>query len=110
MRLHDRFEWDGVKATTNLAKHGMSFDDAELVLADPDGDRFHVEDYDDEHSRVEDRYITTGSDPLKRSRVLVIVWTLREDDGGPVTRIISARAATSRERKEYASKTGHRNQ
>jgi uncharacterized DUF497 family protein len=33
MTLHDNFEWDQDKAQKNLKKHGVSFDDAALVLA-----------------------------------------------------------------------------
>jgi uncharacterized DUF497 family protein len=39
MMLHENFEWDEDKARINLKKHGVSFDDAALVLADGDGDR-----------------------------------------------------------------------
>jgi uncharacterized DUF497 family protein len=46
MMLHDSFEWDQDKAQKNLKKHGVSFEDAALVLADEEGDRFHVEEYD----------------------------------------------------------------
>jgi uncharacterized protein len=34
MALHEHFEWDDDKAATNLKKHGVSFDDAALVLTD----------------------------------------------------------------------------
>jgi len=75
-----------------------------IVLSDDQGDLFHIEEYDDEHSVREDRFVTTGSDPFERSRVLVIVWwTERQEVQTRVTRIISARRATPRERKEYAA-------
>lgn len=106
MRLHDRFEWDAAKARTNLRKHGVSLDDAQAVLSDGQGDLFHVEEYDDANSVDEDRYVTTGSDPFERSRVLVIAWTERSDEQGRLTRIISARAATPSERKDYARQIG----
>jgi len=53
LRLHDRFEWNAAKAKANLRKHAMSFDDAAIVLADEEGERFHVEEYDDaqQHGR-----------------------------------------------------------
>jgi uncharacterized protein len=101
MVLHEHFEWDEDKAATNLKKHGVSFDDAALVLADEDGDRFHVEEYDGEHSAGEDRYVTTASHPNDRSVVLIISWTDRSTDDAKVTRIISARAAKPAERKKY---------
>jgi uncharacterized DUF497 family protein len=101
MMLHDNFEWDEDKAEKNLKKHGVSFDDAALVLSDQDGDVFHVEEYDDPHSTGEDRYLTTASHPDDRTIVLVIAWTDRSTERAKVTRIISARAANRAERKTY---------
>lgn len=102
MFLHENFEWDEEKAEKNLKKHGVSFDDAALVLADGDGDTFHVEEYDREHSRGEDRYVTTASHPDDRRIVLVVAWTDRSTEQAKVTRIISARVGTRAERKRYA--------
>src|SRR6267142_2451134 len=101
MLLHDNFEWDEDKAQKNLRKHGVSFDDAALVLADEDGDRFHVEEYDRRHSADEDRYVTTASHPDDRSIVLVIAWTDRSTAKARVKRIITARVANRAERKRY---------
>jgi uncharacterized DUF497 family protein len=106
MQLHENFEWDEDKAAKNLKKHGVSFDDAALVLADEDGDEFHVEEYDDEHGEDEDRYITTASHPDDRNIVLVISWTDRSTDEVQVTRIISARAAKRAERRRYVKEIG----
>ena len=101
MLLHENFEWDEDKAQKNLKKHGVSFDDAALVLADEDGDTFHVEEYDGSHSGGEDRYVTTAPHPDDRAIVLIIAWTDRSTQDAKVTRIISARAATPAERKRY---------
>lgn len=101
MRLHDRFEWDAAKAKANLRKHSVSFDDAAVVLADALSDRFHIEEYDDEHSMDEDRWITTASHPADRRIVLRIVWTPRWGHRLAVTRIIGARPATRQERMSY---------
>ena len=101
MLLHENFEWDEDKAQKNLKKHGVSFDDAALVLADEDGDKFHVEEHDGSHSDGEDRYVTTASHPDDRSIVLIIAWTDRSTQDAKITRIISARAATPAERKRY---------
>ena len=101
MILHDNFEWSEDKAQKNLKKHGVSFDDAALVLADEDGDIFHVEEYDHPHSSEEDRYVTTAAHPDDRSIVLVIAWTDRSTEGAKITRIISARAVNPAERKRY---------
>ncbi len=99
--LHENFEWDEDKARKNLKKHGVSFDDAALVLADEDGETWHVEEYDDDRSGDEDRYVTTAAHPDDRGIVLIIAWTDRSTDMAKVTRIISARAATPAERKRY---------
>lgn len=101
MPLHDNFEWDEEKAQKNLKKHGVSFDDAALVLSDQEGDAFHVEEYDGEHCSGEDRYVTTASHPDDRGIVLIISWTERSTEHAKVTRIISARAAKPAEGKRY---------
>ena len=100
---HERFEWDSVKAAANLIKHRISFEDAAAVLSDPFADRFHMEEFDQTHSsESEDRWITIGSFSFDRRRVVVISWTSRPNEsGGIITRIISARAATRTERREY---------
>jgi uncharacterized DUF497 family protein len=102
MRLHGQFEWDPRKARANLKKHRVNFTDAEAVLADDHGDVYHVEEEDDEHSEDEARYITIGSDPQDRGIILKISWTDRSTDDEKVTRIISARPVTPRERGDYA--------
>ena len=103
MRWHHRFEWDDRKARTNAHKHGVTFDQAAEVLLDPDGDRFHLEEYDERHSEDEHRFITTASHPANRDIVLVVAWTERQDKQGQVTRIMSARRATPAERTRYES-------
>jgi uncharacterized DUF497 family protein len=108
MRLHDNFEWDEDKARKNVRKHGVSFDDAALVLADEEGDSWHVEEYDSEHSSSEDRYVTTASHPTDRSIVLIVAWTDRSTETAKITHIISARAATRAERNRYVKEIGGR--
>jgi len=105
MLLHENFEWDEDKAQKNLKKHGISFDDAALVLSDEDADTFHIEEFDNRHSADEDRYVTTASHPDDRRIVLVIAWTDRSPEDAKVTRIISARAAKTAERKKYAKES-----
>ena len=106
MTLHDNFEWDEDKAESNLKKHGVSFDDAALVLADEEADKFHVEEYDGQHSDGEDRYVTTASHPDDRGIVLIISWTDRSTADDKVTRIISARTAKPVEKKRYVKEIG----
>jgi hypothetical protein len=83
------FQWDPRKARANLAKHGIDFADAVGVFDDP-----HASTLDDDH-RGEQRYVTAGRDLL--GRVVVVVWTPREDE----FRLISARSANPRERRQY---------
>ena len=102
MQLHERFEWDDTKERSNIEKHGLGFDAAARVLADPAGDFHHYEEPDEAHGAGEDRYRTVATYPEDRGLVLTIVWTERQDDEGLLTRIISARLASRKERKKYA--------
>jgi len=85
-----RFRPDPAKATWNLKKHGVSFADAEGVLQDPLA--VTVEDPDAEG---EQRFISIGLGSA--GELLVVVWTERDDE----CRVISARRATRKERKQY---------
>lgn len=85
------FEWDDDKAASNLQKHGVSFPEAQTVFADP----LSLTGYDPGHSDEEDRFITMGTS--LDGRLLVISHTDRENR----VRIISAREASRRERKDY---------
>lgn len=87
-----QFEWDEDKERNNIAKHGIDFSAAALVF----GDENRIEKYDEKHSVDEDRYITIGTINGVVAVVLV-VYTEREE----AIRIISARLATKREKKEY---------
>jgi uncharacterized DUF497 family protein len=105
---HERFELDEEKANANHVKHRIRFEEAAAVLADPFAERSHLTDYDGPHSDQEDRWNTIGSYLFDRSKVFLVVWTSRIDtDGLTVTRIISARALTARERKAYQNETSH---
>ena len=109
MRLHWRFEWDRRKAKRNLRQHGVSMDEAALMLAQENADIYLIEEYDDEHSDEEDRYRTIGSHPQDRGIILCVSWTEREDEEGSITRIISARTATASERRRYIREVHGRN-
>ena len=85
------FEWDEDKAKTNLKKHRVSFEEASSVFGDP----LALTIPDPLHSEEEDRFVTLGES--HRHRLLVVVST----DRGNKIRIISARVATRRERKDY---------
>lgn len=82
--------WDPAKAIANHRKHGIDFADAGTVLHDE-----HAITIPDDSSGEEDRFVTLGMDAL--GRVLVVIYTWR----GDVPRLISARKATRRERRQY---------
>jgi uncharacterized DUF497 family protein len=86
-----RFEWDENKATGNLIKHGVSFEEAVTVFDDPLSDTFD----DPDHSAEERRFIIIGTSG--RGRMLVVSHT----DDGVTVRIISAREPTRGEREFY---------
>ena len=87
------FEWSQPKARANLKKHGVSFEEARSVFYDDYARQF----FDDEHSNDEERFILLGRS--NKSRLLIVCHCERADGG--VIRIISARKATSNERKYY---------
>ena len=88
-----RFVWDPVKARGNLAKHGVSFDEAITAFHDENAKVFT----DPDHSQAEDRFILLGMS--FRLRVLVVCHCYRESE--TVVRIISARKADGEERGNY---------
>jgi hypothetical protein len=85
------FEWDPLKARSNLAKHRVGFEEASTVF----GDALSLTIPDPEHSETEKRYVTMGI--AFTGKLLVVVHT----DRGNNIRIISARRASRRERKSY---------
>ena len=85
------FEWDAAKAASNLAKHGVRFEEAATVFGDP----FSMTIFNPAHSQAEERFIILGRSHL--DKLLVVVHTER---GGNI-RIISARQASRAERKQY---------
>lgn len=83
------FRWDETKARSNLVKHGVSFEEAATVFADPLA--LVVEDAVDAERLLLIGKATTG-------RLLLTVFIEQDDEK---IRIISARRATSHERKRY---------
>ena len=84
------FEWDELKRHTNLIKHGIDLADATEVFKDSR----RVERIDDRHDYGEERRQCIG---LLRAHLLFVVYTPR----GEIRRLISARKATTYERKIY---------
>ena len=87
------FEWDSAKSQSNLAKHGIDFEEAKSVFSD----EFARVIYDENHSSIKDRFVILGMS--EKLRILVVVHCFRQDD--EVVRIISARKATPNEQKQY---------
>ena len=90
------FEWDPIKAEANLAKHGVSFEEAMTVFADPLARIFPDED----HSVDELREIIVGHTARQQ---LILVNFIGVSDG---VRLFSARKATRKERKDYEENVG----
>ncbi len=86
-----RFEWDPEKATANLRKHGVSFEEAATVFGDPLAQTYE----DPDASSGEARELTFGVS--SGGRVVVVAHCEREDR----LRIISAREMTRREKRDY---------
>ena len=85
------FEWDYKTAAVNLAKHGISFEEAATGFGDP----LSMTISDPDHSEEEDRFILLGI--TYKGRLVVVVHTERDE----TIRIISARIATKAERRDY---------
>lgn len=85
------FEWDTRKAESNKTKHGVSFQEAAMVFADP----LSISWPDPDHSVTEHRFITLGM--IVSGAVVMVAHT----DRGQSIRIISARKATRLERRYY---------
>ena len=86
-----QFDWDPEKARINLAKHGVSFDDAELAI----GHRDALWLRDEAHSVNEERFLVLCRAPT--GKLLLVVTS----EGGRRPRIISAWRAKKRERREF---------
>ena len=68
-----RFEWNARKATANLPKHGVSFDEAASVFFDP----LSATGDDPDHSQDDRRFVTFG---MSSSGRLLVVAHARHDD------------------------------
>lgn len=98
MAMKMRFVWDPAKAETNEKKHGIRFEDAVHVFADP----LHLT-VQDRIEGGEYRWQTVGK--VYGAAVLLVAHLIIEGGPEPVEtiRIISARRATPQERKRYAN-------
>ncbi len=84
------FEWDDEKSNSNLAKHGIDFEEAALIFAG-----LTITRIDDRDDYGETREVSIGQ--LDAHIIIVVVHT----DRTGTTRLISARRANRAERKIY---------
>jgi uncharacterized DUF497 family protein len=89
------FAWDRRKARANVAKHGVSFEEAQSVFLDECARLID----DPDHSSDEDRFLLLGYS--FQARCLIVSHCYREADS--LIRLISARRATAREEEMYWS-------
>lgn len=88
-----KFDWDPNKAARNRQHHSVTVEEASTAFDDSLGWTF----FDPDHLAEEDRFLTIGTSSL--GRLLIVAHTESND----AIRIISAREATRRERKDYES-------
>ena len=87
------FEWNPDKEQANVEKHGVDFTEAATVFGDP----LELTIADPDHSVGESRFLSMGLSSL--NRILVVSYTEREER----IRIVSARVAAPKERRQYES-------
>ena len=87
------FEWNPEKEQANVEKHGVDFAEAATVFGDP----LELTIADPDHSVGEFRYLSMGRSSL--NRILVVSYTERQER----IRIVSARVASPKERRQYES-------
>lgn len=96
MQATYEFDWDAEKAEANVRKHDVTFESAMTVFRDS----LALTVYDEEHSEHEERWVTTGR--AENGQTLVVIHTFAPTTPGhALIRIVSARAATNRERQQY---------
>lgn len=88
------FVWDQKKNSSNIKKHGVSFELAASVFDDPL--HLSVLEY---KSKGEERWTTLGSSAT--GKIFVVIHSYKETANDEIVRIISARQATRKEKKQY---------
>jgi uncharacterized DUF497 family protein len=90
------FDWDNNKNQSNIAKHGISFEEAITIFDDP-----NILNYEDTRFNYrETRFVSIGQIILvtqEKTVIIVVIHTQRNQ----TIRLISARKANERERKRY---------
>ncbi len=87
------FEWDETKNKFNVKKHGVSFEEAELVFFD----EYALLIADPDHSENEDRFLLLGLSA--KLRLLMVCHCFEAENG--LIRIISCRKANRKEMSLY---------
>ena len=90
-----RIVWDPEKNAENKLKHGISFETAQYVFADPE--RLWRLDRSEDNTSGEERWQSLGM----AEGIVFVVYTERETDEANETRLITARLATKAERRSY---------
>lgn len=85
-----KFEFDPEKSEINKAKHGVDFEEAQLLWEDPDAIGFPAKSEDEE------RFALLA---VVKGRIWIAFYTLRDDR----IRLISVRRARKGEKKLYES-------
>jgi hypothetical protein len=91
-----RFTWRPEKAKTNLRKHGVSFETAKQVFADPF--RLILDDREDDAGELRLHAIGRADKQV----LLLVVFIDRSEDEQEIIHIISARKAAAYEEEIYA--------
>ncbi len=94
--MNYHFEWDPVKAKSNLKKHRVSFEEATEVFLDS----LHLSIPDEKYHKQEERWITLGKTKKQKYCLVVHTFMISHNDQSTI-RIISARPATRYEQKQY---------
>ncbi len=89
------FEWDPKKNAANRKKHGVFFEEAAFIFADPNT----VTVPDPDHSKDEERLVSIGRTP--DGRLLTVCHTFRRLDPPLLNRLFSARKSTRKETLSY---------
>lgn len=89
-----KFTWDETKANSNFEKHGIRFEEAMLVFADP-----YLLMLQDRIENGEFRWQSIGE--LEGLAVILVAHTWHDENGEEYIRIISARPADKKEKKRY---------
>lgn len=90
-----KFEWDEKKQKINIQKHGVDFEEAKTVFYDEEALLMP----DPDHSATEERFVILGIS--KKTNLLTVCHCYRENE--EVIRIINARKATTKEKKQYVA-------